>query len=56
MDDLYFDADRKRIYMPGGEGYIDVFQMAVPTTTLARENPTAWAQERPATLGREVRA
>ena len=30
MDDLYFDADRKRIYMPGGEGYIDVFQMAVP--------------------------
>jgi DNA-binding beta-propeller fold protein YncE len=28
MDDLYFDADRKRIYMPGGEGFIDVFQMA----------------------------
>jgi DNA-binding beta-propeller fold protein YncE len=30
MDDLYFDADRKRIYMPGGEGYIDVFQMTDP--------------------------
>ncbi|HVS87557.1 MAG TPA: YncE family protein [Candidatus Acidoferrum sp.] len=30
MDDLYFDADRKRIYMPGGEGYIDVFQMTGP--------------------------
>lgn len=27
MDDLYFDGDRKRIYMPGGEGFIDVFQM-----------------------------
>jgi DNA-binding beta-propeller fold protein YncE len=30
MDDLYFDADRKRIYMPGGEGFIDVFQMTDP--------------------------
>ncbi len=29
-DDLYFDADRKRIYMPGGEGFIDVFQMTDP--------------------------
>jgi DNA-binding beta-propeller fold protein YncE len=27
MDDLYFDAGRKRVYMPGGEGFIDVFQM-----------------------------
>lgn len=25
-DDLYFDAERKRIYVPGGEGYISVFQ------------------------------
>jgi DNA-binding beta-propeller fold protein YncE len=25
-DDLYFDTPRKRIYVPGGEGYIDVFQ------------------------------
>ena len=25
-DDLYFDASRKRIYVPGGEGYISVFQ------------------------------
>jgi DNA-binding beta-propeller fold protein YncE len=30
MDDLYFDADRKRVYMPGGEGFIDVFQMDDP--------------------------
>jgi DNA-binding beta-propeller fold protein YncE len=29
-DDLYFDAARKRIYMPGGEGFIEVFQMADP--------------------------
>ncbi len=28
MDDLYFDTGRKRVYMPGGEGFIDVFQMA----------------------------
>jgi len=26
-DDLYYDADRKRVYMPGGEGFIYVFQM-----------------------------
>jgi YVTN family beta-propeller protein len=29
-DDLYYDADRKRIYMPGGEGFIYVFQMRDP--------------------------
>ena len=26
-DDLYFDSDRKRVYMPGGEGFIYAFQM-----------------------------
>jgi len=25
-DDVYYDAARKRIYVPGGEGYISVFQ------------------------------
>ena len=25
-DDLYFDAARKRIYVAGGEGYVNVFQ------------------------------
>jgi len=25
-DDVYYDAGRKRIYIPGGEGYINVFQ------------------------------
>jgi DNA-binding beta-propeller fold protein YncE len=29
-DDLYFDADRKRVYMPGGEGFISAFQMTDP--------------------------
>jgi DNA-binding beta-propeller fold protein YncE len=29
-DDLYFDSDRKRIYMPGGEGFIYAFQMTDP--------------------------
>jgi len=29
-DDLYFDSDRKRVYMPGGEGYIAAFQMIDP--------------------------
>jgi len=26
-DEVYFDGARKRIYIPGGEGYISVFQM-----------------------------
>ena len=25
-DDLYYDAARKRLYVPGGEGYIAVYQ------------------------------
>jgi hypothetical protein len=25
-DDLYYDSARKRVYIPGGEGYISVFQ------------------------------
>jgi DNA-binding beta-propeller fold protein YncE len=29
-DDVYYDAGRKRIYIPGGEGYISVFQMSDP--------------------------
>jgi sugar lactone lactonase YvrE len=27
-DDVYYDSGRKRIYVPGGEGYISVFQQA----------------------------
>src|ERR1700736_583535 len=29
-DDLYYDAEHKRVYVPGGEGMIDVFQMNDP--------------------------
>jgi DNA-binding beta-propeller fold protein YncE len=29
-DELYYDAGRKRIYVPGGEGYISVFQQTDP--------------------------
>lgn len=29
-DDLYFDAERKRIYAPGGEGFVSVIQQAGP--------------------------
>src|SRR5438874_13723624 len=29
-DNLYCDADRKRVYMPGGEGFIGAFQMTDP--------------------------
>jgi DNA-binding beta-propeller fold protein YncE len=29
-DDLYYDGDRKRIYMPGSEGFIYVYQMKDP--------------------------
>jgi DNA-binding beta-propeller fold protein YncE len=30
MDDLWYDADRKRIYVAGGEGFISVFQQTDP--------------------------
>jgi len=29
-DDLYYDVDRKRLYMPGSEGFIYVYQMKDP--------------------------
>lgn len=29
-DDLYYDADRKRVYMPGSEGFIYAYQMKDP--------------------------
>ncbi len=29
-DDVYYDSSRKRIYVPGGEGYISVFQQTDP--------------------------
>jgi len=30
MDDIFYDALRKRIYVSGGEGFISVFQQKGP--------------------------
>jgi DNA-binding beta-propeller fold protein YncE len=30
VDDLYYDANHKRVYIPGGQGFIDVFQQKNP--------------------------
>ena len=30
VDDLYYDANHKRVYIPGGQGFIDVFQQRDP--------------------------
>ena len=53
-DDLYYDAGRKRIYVPGGEGYISVIQQIdadhyrplanIPTTVGARTG--LWYEKR----------
>jgi hypothetical protein len=53
-DDLYYDAARKRIYVPGGEGFISVIQQTdadhyqsiakIPTTVGARTG--LWYEKR----------
>lgn len=53
-DDLYFDSGRKRIYIPGGEGFISVIRQSdpdhyeplakIPTTTGARTG--LWYEKR----------
>ena len=41
-DDIFYDAAFKRIYMPGGEGFISVFQMNDPDHySLIAKIPTA---------------
>jgi DNA-binding beta-propeller fold protein YncE len=30
VDDVYYDSNRKRVYIPGGQGFIDVFQQKDP--------------------------
>jgi DNA-binding beta-propeller fold protein YncE len=30
VDDLYYDGNHKRVYIPGGQGFIDVFQQKDP--------------------------
>jgi hypothetical protein len=53
-DDIYYDAGRKRIYVPGGEGFISVIQQTdadhyhalakIPTTIGARTG--LWFEKR----------
>ena len=53
-DDLYYDAGRKRIYIPGGEGFITIIQQSdpdhyqplakIPTTVGARTG--LWYEKR----------
>lgn len=41
-DDLYYDPERKRVYMPGSEGFIYVYQLADPDhCQLLSKIPTA---------------
>jgi DNA-binding beta-propeller fold protein YncE len=30
VDDLYYDSNHKRVYIPGGQGFIDIFQQKDP--------------------------
>jgi DNA-binding beta-propeller fold protein YncE len=45
-DDLFYDAQRTRLYVAGGEGFIDVLDAAAPSTLtrLARVNTAAGAR------------
>jgi hypothetical protein len=40
-DDLFWDASRKRLYVTGGEGYLDVFQEGAGQFTRAAHVATA---------------
>jgi hypothetical protein len=53
-DDLYYDAEHKRIYMPGGEGFIFVFQMKDPDHyELLAKIPTALGGRTAGYFGRQ---
>jgi hypothetical protein len=52
-DDLYFDSDRKRIYMPGEEGYIAAFRMVDPDHKLVARVPTAIGAKTAGYYGKE---
>ncbi len=53
-DDLYFDAEHKRVYMPGGEGFIYVFQMNDPDHyQLLAKIPTALGGRTAGYFGRQ---
>jgi WD40 repeat protein len=53
-DDLYYDAEHKRIYVPGGEGLICVFQMSDPDHyRLIAKIPTALGGRTAGYFGRQ---
>jgi DNA-binding beta-propeller fold protein YncE len=53
-DDLYYSAEHKRIYMPGGEGYIYVFQQNDPDHySLLSKVPTALGGRTAGYFGRQ---
>ena len=53
-DDLYYDAEHKRVYMPGGEGFIYVFQMKDPDHfQLLAKVPTALGGRTAGYFGRQ---
>ncbi len=53
-DDLYFDAEHKRVYMPGGEGFIYVFQLNDPDHyQLLAKVPTALGGRTAGYFGRQ---
>jgi DNA-binding beta-propeller fold protein YncE len=53
-DDLYFDAEHKRIYVPGGEGLIYIFQMSDPDHyRLLTKVPTALGGRTAGYFGRQ---
>jgi len=53
-DDLYYDAEHKRVYVPGGEGLIYVFQMTDPDHyRLLAKIPTALGGRTAGYFGRQ---
>jgi len=53
-DDLYYDSEHKRVYVPGGESVIDVFQMNDPDHyRLLAKIPTALGRRTAGYFGRQ---
>ena len=53
-DDIYWDGELKRVYMPGGEGFIFVFQMIDPDHyKLLAKVPTALGARTAGYYGRQ---
>jgi DNA-binding beta-propeller fold protein YncE len=53
-DDLYYDAEHKRVYMPGGQGFIYIFQMNDPDHyQLLTKIPTALGGRTAGYFGRQ---